>query len=286
MLRIGRVADVHPEDHSVDLVMTDDGSRLAGVQVMSTSASTNTGMNDLVAPSLPQSGDKWDLRQKTDRDLLAVVSFFGQMPIVLGFLFPQVCQMLFADKNRRVVRHSSDVYTSVDDAGNVELYHPSGTYLRIGASGAHEDLTGKDFDGKWRITKNTSSAVHLRMTVANAGLQVASFDVDPSGNIAVTHSGNLSVNTNGTATVTTGGAATVNAPSVTVNAPNSTFTGNVTVEGLFSYMNGIAGHAGSNGSSINGTLNIVSGDVRADSIGLKTHYHSDPQGGNTSTAID
>src|SRR3546814_10138893 len=45
---LGRVAAIHPEDYSVDLVMTDDGSHLAGVQVLAPSASSNTGYNDQI----------------------------------------------------------------------------------------------------------------------------------------------------------------------------------------------------------------------------------------------
>ncbi len=274
--RLGRVVRTHPEDHSLDLVMVDDGSRLAGVQVLSPSASTNTGVADLTEPDISSTGNPWDLTASKGRDVLAVVQFIGRVPIVMGFIFPQICQMTFPDTNRRVNRHASDWYTTVDDAGNFEAYHPSGTYFRIGSSPAHEDLTGKDFDGRWKIDQNTQSAVHVHLGVANAGAPVASVDIDPSGNV--------SVQNNGTATVTSGGAATVTAPSVTVDSPSSTFTGAVTVQGLLTYQDGIAGSGGSNGSAISGSLAITGGDVTADTVGLKSHTHSDPQGGTVGPA--
>jgi hypothetical protein len=175
---------------------------------------------DLPVPSLPPSGDKWDLNESKDRDMLAVVAFFKRLPIVIGFLYPQVSQMLFSDQNRRIERHASDVYTTIDGDGNTELYHPSGTYLRIGTAAAHEDLTGKDYDGKWKIEKNTTTAVHVQLTVKNAGSQVASVNIDPSGNVSLTHSGDLSVNTAGNVAVTAGGTMDLTSTgNMTLTAP-------------------------------------------------------------------
>lgn len=283
-LRLGRVAAIHPEDHSVDLVMTDDGARLVGVQVMAHSASSNTGHAGLPAPATPSSGNVWDLTESTARDVLAVVAFVGRQPVVLGFLYPQICQMTFADHGRVVSRTPSDFYTTVDGSGNFEAYHPSGTYLRIGSSPSHEDLTGKDFDGQWAIKNNTASSVHVHLSVAAAGATVASVDIDPSGNVQISHNGNLAVNTGGTAVVTAAGNATVNAPDLTVNSPQSTFTGAVTVQGLLTYQDGINGSAGTHGSNISGSVSVTGGDVTADGVGLKTHTHTDPQGGSVGPA--
>lgn len=286
-LRWGRVAAIHPEDYSVDLVMTDDGSRLAGVQVLTPHASTNSGSNCLPQPSTPASGNVWDLTETTDRDVLAGVAFFGQYPVVLGFRYPQVCQMLFKDLQRAINRHPSDFYTSIDAQGNFEAYHPSGTYLRIGASSAHEDLTGKDFDGLWKITKNTTSAPHVHLTVANAGSSVASFDIDPSGNVTAQNNGNLSAtvggnvtaSVTGTLTATVGGAVTLNA------SAGTTINGPLTVNGLLTYTQGMQGYGGTGSTAtINGNVTVTGGDVTADGIGLKAHHHNDPQGGVTSAA--
>ena len=215
-LRIGRVVDVHPEDNSVDLVMIDDGSRVAGVQILSPTATGNTGTHDLPSVGRP-GGDKWNIATPTDRDMIAVVGSVGRQAVVLGFLFPQVCQMLFKDANRRVTRHASDVYTTVDGDGNTEVYHPSGTYLRIGTNPEHEDLTGKDFDGRWKITKNTDKAVSVRLRVANAGAVKATLTIDPDGNVSLQHTGNLSINAGGTMSLTSAGNMTLAAPRIDLN---------------------------------------------------------------------
>lgn len=294
-LRWGRVAAIHPEDYSVDLVMTDDGSHLAGVQVLTPHASTNSGNNCLSKPATSSSGDPWDLTEETDRDVIAGVAFFGPYPVVLGFRFPQVCQMLFADLERAINRHPSDFYTSIDAQGNFEAYHPSGTYWRIGTSPDHEDLTGKDFDGKWKIAKNTASAPHVHLTVANAGAPVATFDVDPSGNVAMQNNGNLTAQVGKDVTATVGGkvAATVQGTldatvqgAVTVNAPaGTTFNGPVTVNGPLTYTQGMSGSGGSGAAAtIAGNVTVTGGDVTVDGIGTKSHHHDDPQGGETSAA--
>lgn len=288
-LRWGRVAAIHPEDYSLDLVMTDDGSHLAGVQVLTPSGSTNTGYNDLPKPATPASGDVWDLRQTTDRDVLAGVAFFGQYPVVLGFRYPQVCQMLFADLERRINRHASDVYSTTDAQGNTEWYHPSGTFVRVATNPAHEDLTGKDVDGLWKIARNTGQAVHLQVTVASGGGAVASLHIDPAGNVTLTHSGSLTVNTSGSANVTAGGPATVKTPSATVDAPETTCTGNLTVDGSASIGGGLAvqGNGGAS-STMSGNFAIEGGSLTHNGKNIgSTHEHSGvvPGGGNTGAPV-
>jgi phage baseplate assembly protein gpV len=291
-LRLAKVAGIHPSGHAVDILFLDDGSRVPSVQVMAGAASTNSGINDLSTPAVAASGDPYDPAQTKDRDTYAIVgALSGGVPVVLGFLYPQVCQMLFADMNRRVVRHASDVYETTDADGNHEFYHPSGTYLRIGTSPAHEDLTGKDFDKKWKIGKNTDKAVHVHLEVRNGGVTKVLLDAAPNGDVTVQHVGDLASETGGDAAVSvTGttvlnstGAVSVNCPiSVTVDTPQATFKGKVNVEGLFTYEAGMIGQ-GDNGTgnagSITGTLRTSSGDMIADGVSLKTHPHAN--GGGT-----
>jgi hypothetical protein len=77
----------------------------------------------------------------------------------------------------------------------------------------------------------------------------------------------------------------VTAPVVLVDSPDSTFTGKVTVKGLFTYQAGISGTSGAAGSKISGGMTVTDGDVTVDGIGVKSHHHSDPQGGNTGGAL-
>lgn len=286
MFTIGTVVASYPQGHSVDVLLDHDGRRLANVQVLTSSASGSTGVIDLPDIGGPSDDTRWSPTVERGRYVKAIVAFFvGTVPFVVGFLFPQVNQLTFQEKNRRIQRHASDVYTTIDNDGNVELYHPNGTYLRIGTAAEHEDLTAKDFDKKWAITKNTSKATHFQLTVKNAGTLKASLNIDPSGNITLNHVGNLVINTDGNATigvdgnaavtvggttaVTSAGAATITAPTVTIDADTTTVTGLLEVEGGMNITGGDA--------------TMTGGDITADGISLKTHTHSgvDTGAGNT-----
>jgi len=71
--------------------------------------------------------------------------------------------------------------------------------------------------------------------------------------------------------------------SVTLDTPDTHCTGRLTVDGLLTYMDGIAGNEGENGNAVTGSIHVVSGDVTADAISLKTHVHGGviPGGGTT-----
>jgi|GEM_PF-1013991 len=259
-LRIGRVTAVHHEDHSVDLVMVDDGSRLTGVQVLAIGASSNTGLVSLPEPTA--TADKWDLTQRTDRDAAAVVGMLGPNTwVVVGFLMPQISQMTFA-AGRYMNRLPSDVYTTVDGAGNVELHHPSGSYIRLAETPAHEDLAGQNFDGNFALAKNTGRSLHLQVVVGPTTIHIT-----PAGAVTIDHPGDLTVNTGGNASVTVAGTTTVNstgtatvhAPSVTIDAAATTCTGSLTVNGLLTYQGGMTGSGGS-GATMTGNV-VITGNV-------------------------
>lgn len=262
MLSLARVVNIHPESHAVDLVFMEDGRRVAGVQVMSGSAGSNFGCSDL---SMPDSTG-YTAENTGTRDIYAVVSWVRDMPLVLGFLFPQVAQCLFADKERMVYRHASDAYFTIDSKGNAEFYHPSGAYMRFGTSGAHEDLTGKDYDKAWKITKNTGQAVNIHIEQAGG---VAKVNIDPSGNVLLDHAGNLTTKTGGAMTADVTGNTTVTTPTMTIN-------GNVVINGALTQGKGSAGGA----CSMNGPLTVTN-DVVAGGKSLINHTHPDAQGGNT-----
>jgi hypothetical protein len=195
---------------------------------------------DIPTPTAP--GAPYGVIATKDRDIYAAVDTMGGLPVVVGFLFPEVCQMLFLEAQLKIQRHASDVYTMVDAEGNAEFFHPSGTYLRIGASPAHRDLTGQDFDKKWKIANNTSTPVHVHLSVRNAGAEVGSVDMDPSGNMV------------------TAAASWSHTGPVTFHSP-VTFDAQVNV------------------TSAN--IEVTGGDVVADGISLKTHPHSGVQAGGS-----
>ena len=190
-LNKGIVAAVHPEDHTVDVVLA-DGRRITGVQVATPNGSTRTGTFDM--PAVPEKGDKWDITKQTGQDQIALIGWAEGIPIVVGYLYPQISQMTWEDPKKRVSRHQSDVYSTTSGEADTERRHPSGTNVRVGQSPSSEDLGGKDFDEKFAVDRNTDKAVHLHITVANAGGgDVFTFNVDPDGEVRMWAKGEIKI---------------------------------------------------------------------------------------------
>ncbi len=184
-----RVVDVRPEANGVDIVLLADGRRFPGVPVLSGFAGGDFGFTGFGAPS--ETG--YDARGTRKRDVFAVGAFIEGRPIILGFYYPQVGQMQFEDKGRMVFRHPSDLYVTVDDAANMEVAHPSGLFVRIGEGTAHEDLSGQDYDGRWKIERNTKRKAHVHIEQPGG----ASIDIAPSGKITITTPATVKVDAGG-----------------------------------------------------------------------------------------
>jgi hypothetical protein len=222
-LELGIVVATYPEGNSLDVLMMRTGARLANVQVLSHDASSNHGTANLPTIGLPIDDTRWNFVGDPTRVVRAVMCNIGGMPFCLGFVYPQVGQMQFTAPDQKIVRHSSDFYELTQANGDHEMYHPSGSYFKIGSTNTHTDLTGQDVDQQWKIAKNTGAAVYAHLTVANAGNVVATIDVDPSGNIAITNNGTTTVTTTGNVSVSTQGNASVSAQgNATVSAQGNT----------------------------------------------------------------
>lgn len=239
MIELARVVAVHPEANSVDIQVMRDGRRIAGVQCVGQFCGTDFGVSGMVPPA----AEGYDKAPSGTRDIMAVVAFMGTHSIVLGFLYPQVCQMLFGEVGRFISRYPSDVYSTVSPTGDFEFYHPSGAFVRFGESTAHEDLTGKDYDGKWRASKNTGRKVSIHVEQAGG---TAAVTIDPDGNVFIEHDGDLAVKTGGKASFSSGGA-------MSFTAPNIKLTGATKIDGDLT----------------------VTGDAVAGGISLQSHTHTE-----------
>lgn len=212
-LDLVRVVAVHPEANAVDVVSVRTGARVAGVQVLGGMAGADHGESGLMEPAEQAQAKPFDAPLDPTRVIYGVLARAGGMPILLGFLHPQVSQTLFAEKNRFVWRHPSDLYATVRDNADLELAHPSGTFIRIAATSAHEDLTGRDYDARWKIARNTAAAPWLSVAIANAGAAPhTTLTIDPSGNVSFYNAGNVTWHTVGNITAQIDGSlsATVN----------------------------------------------------------------------------
>ncbi len=186
-LTIGKVSKVYPEANMVDIVMY-DGSILKQVQVMTPNASSRGGVAGL--PVSSYEADMLDRNKRplplnnakvTESDVFAVLGFIGGSiiaPFVLGFLFPENCEILCGrdqkgneDGTQFIWKHDSNVYVRVakgypagegedrDGSGgtsitpDIEISHPSGCLIKIGNvdygagfSGQRTEITNWDKD--------------------------------------------------------------------------------------------------------------------------------------------
>lgn len=244
--RIAKVTRMVPEAHACDLIFLDNLGRSRMVQIMA-GVTNSTGLVDLPVPTVDAQVSQ---RATKVADLYAVVMPVGGVPLVWGFLPPQVSQLMFKGRpNFRVMRHGSDVYSTLEDDGTYTMAWPNGTYLKVGAATAKEDLTGKDFDGQWAIKRNTAVAPHVHLVVADGtGAAKATLDIDPTGAISAT-----------------GASFSVTSPQNTINGPLHV-TQNITCD-----------------QTVTGTVDVVGGGK---SVKGHTHNVEKVQGGSATIASD
>lgn len=216
-LRQAIVVEVYPNGHAVDLVMLDDGTRHYGVQIQTMNGSTRSGTVDL--PEIPKRDNKWDITQATGQDMIATVDFIGRNPVVTGFLYPQINQMLLKDKKTKLFRHQSDVTQTIDGDGNIQVTHPSGTYIRIGEATASDTLDGKHAHSS-TTDRNTSKQVNIHIGMAGGVLELT---MSPTGSVSLRCNQGVSIEA--------GQASTFKAPAITLDAAETTITGKLTVQG-------------------------------------------------------
>lgn len=58
-----------------------------------------------------------------------------------------------------------------------------------------------------------------------------------------------------------------------MKSPTTTFDGDVTVTGLFSYQNGISGEGGANGNAIQGDITHTGGNLSSNGVVVHNHDH-------------
>lgn len=190
-LFLGRVVAVHQHDNSLDIQLVYDGSVLTGVPLMCPMMTTSSGVSNMHHPE----GNDWNAPGSTTRDIYVIVSKTDGGYIALGYISPQVNQMMFDRVNFKIDRHASDVYSSITNEGDVELSHPSGSFVKFGENMGHEDLAGLDCDKLWSITRNLDTAPGMFLKIKNNGITHAQLRFTSDGNVDLIHEKNLSIRT-------------------------------------------------------------------------------------------
>ncbi|BBL75433.1 hypothetical protein [Methylomagnum ishizawai] len=186
-LEYARVIAVHPEGPSIDCVSLRDGRRLIGVPIYSLDAASDGGTVDLPAPVLGHGQDPATAPLGQRERVALIATDQHGMPHCLGFRFPPVSQMAFKEKNLRVQRHASGLFSAVDAQGNYQWEHPAGIKVLVGGSTEFRDFQGQGFDKNWHVPAS-SAPTYFRV-------RTPAFD--------------LVVNPDGTATMTLGDTLTI-----------------------------------------------------------------------------
>ena len=226
-----KVTAVHPRAHAVDGVSLRNGQRFTGVPVLSSSfVSSDSGTVDLHEPDPGQ--ELYDLQPTAGRDVYAAVAVIGGTPAVIGFKAPEIGAMTFDRKNFRLQRHASGFYVSTNGEGDMEMFHPNGTFLRIAQTVAHEDLTGQDYDKRFKVDKNTDKVVRIYMAVYANGEKKVDFHLTPTGDLLASGIGkleaifagdihlkgaNVLIESTGTMTLNAAGASTIRGSTIDLN---------------------------------------------------------------------
>lgn len=200
MLRLGRITKVWHESRTADVLIL-DGSGPAPVLRVPVLTDPDTWN----VPDVEHSG--------TDAGTGARELFCALAPLgigrwaIVGFLPAAKRPSMFAD-GRNMTRKSNGAYVTSDKNGNMELYHPSGTFVRIGTPG-HESLLGKDLDEQFDIPANTASTPTITIGLAAAGVSKGTITIKPDGGISITTEGAIDITTQGTVDITSEGAVSL-----------------------------------------------------------------------------
>lgn len=223
-LTLGRVYKIYPQSNMVDILLF-DGNLLTKVQVLSSYASSRSGVLNLPQPKYDEemiTRDKpfTDAKLDGESDVIAVVGFLGDslfMPIVLGFLFPEMNEVLCSrddvvgNQNGTMYlwKHESNVYVKVTEKGEnqntaeIEVHHPSGLRLKIGND--IESTVPTNYDNSLRpfnkydpTTKEQQEAPYVHV-VHPSGTRIT---VDPEGNVDEFVYGDVNREVRGTVTET------------------------------------------------------------------------------------
>lgn len=202
-IKIGKVVSVRREDHSVDLAFL-DGNILTKVPVLSGWLGSQFGAVCLTAPSYdpkqkakktyPESDSAVHAATNTSevgRDIYAVVlqaegSFLGTAgQWVIGFLPPQVSEMLFARHALKedgtpigeegefddlfLFRHPSDVQSTIARDGKFTLQFPGGSRVALGEDVEKVILTKKDYDRRYQLRHNLNRLASILLRAIGQG---------------------------------------------------------------------------------------------------------------------
>lgn len=132
-----KVMKFYASTNTADVVTIDDNISLEGCMICC-SMPSGFSIGERYVPSYdPNDETSYCM---TPANIYCVATFIEdyQQPIILGFLFPKENVLSIPDYGLYIFRHESDVMWMIRGDGTVQVYHPSGSMIKIGSDDTNE----------------------------------------------------------------------------------------------------------------------------------------------------
>lgn len=264
---LSQVLTVHPEDHAVSVILP----ALSGLRSTPFIADEVSGAVGLKARVLQQRAGPWfghvDLPRVGDWGLVVFPHGTHDYVVWLGCLYQDFNHLGTGPAKERTDTHDSGVWSRIDEQGQTEWVHPSGTYLRVGTgTDITKDATTNSertrYERHGRTKRKVAYPIPLRSSPTmfikhTSGLTV---EVDPDGNITIFGPANKTTTIIGNVLTTIHGWMTANV------------TGNVTIttenDALVSAQHDATVSAVNKANVTGDTVNVnAQGDCTIDAVG-------------------
>jgi len=257
-----KVTRFYASSNLVDAVTIDDNIALLGCQILC-SMPAGFVFGEKYTPSYDDS-NKETSYVMSPADVYCVATFIDdyQQPVILGFLFPKETTLSIADYGLYIFRHESDVMWMIRGDGTIQVYHPSGSIIKIGSDDVDEmtnDLmiptTTKSFYRRdsTEYVSNKSTSLYIKWHAGQA------ISLESDGNLTIKTSENKA-----TLIMTPEGALSIETESdinissqATLNLVTNPAPGNLTINGVAG-VTGVHTHAGMTVSTTQGIVTAIS----------------------------
>lgn len=302
-LFFAKVVQVHQASRTINCIglNSHQNERFENVWVLANAASQKEGSTWLpkIDPILSRSSSTAAILENS-RDVIAILTFVEKnpnIPICIGFIYPQENEFSFEDPYLKIERHSSDVYERLTSKGNYEFVFPDKTFIKIAAETDPEeitDLSGKNIHNKthpWKIVKDFDRKITIshstknRLRISSEGVYIDTYASSGSnvgqrtGGYGFAQDGNLvlsgkqifvqNISSSNPATITVSGV--VQADGYQLGGTSITDVINASANTIASQVVGqyFGGSGGSGGSGSGGTITLSPDSIAANSISIE-----------------
>lgn len=205
-------------------------------------------------------------------DLYCVAAFLENdynNAAVLGFLFPMETTLSIAEYGLYIFRHESDVIWIIRADGTMQIYHPSGSIIKIGDNDENEVDSDREQAGlypaktdgmyirsaaDYNVEKETNLFIkwHAGQNIAlgnDGGIIIST--KDSAAIVTITQAGLLSVETTSDISVKSTTKATIDAPEINLIPGELKINGQIGVTGTHSTPHGTV-------TTLNGIVTAIS----------------------------